>query len=60
MKQINYEGQFINIDDEDHGDIDDDIMEEIDNNKDNIEIVNPVKDNLEDTLIDIWSHKNNE
>ena len=36
MKQVNYEGQLINIDCEDHGDIEDDIMEERDNKQDNI------------------------
>jgi hypothetical protein len=60
MKQINYEGQLINIDCDDHGDVEDDIMEDGDNKQDNIEIVNPTKDNLEDTIMDIWSHRNGE
>ena len=30
MIQVNYDGQLINIDCEDHGDIEDDIMEERD------------------------------
>jgi hypothetical protein len=60
MIQVNYEGQLINIDCEDHGDIEDDIMEERDEKQDNIEIVEPINDSLEDTLIDIWSHKNDE